>query len=449
MPQQQQQATTPRRFPESHKKKKNKNHCRITDAFFLCLGAVVYLTVQLVGPLRWSTARGGVGGVGGLDGSNTATLQQAALLLWQDSFFSTTVRRRAAVDTTDNYKESTSTMKHPSLAIYNNDDDYPTDAKPMVIGPDYKPPSYYLRKQQQQRIKHQQQRITMNMNMIMTPIMRLGHDKPTMKNMAVRVIPQRVAHRQEDDEEDDDEEKGDEEGLDDENDAPNDSSEHSHNNMLVLSVSDQQQEESPKKRPVKATSRNMIKVVGPQKKAPSLTMRRGGQVIRHARNRKQQQETRKLRVEDGRHPIFYNFYVPPENYRKAILIAQEQMRQRDLLTPGAPLYYTLIGYPNITTKFCEPNCWQYQYLETGQEVDTLQSLWEYCHQVGQDDEWVTYIHDKGSFHDNGNNRRARKIGTRAALACRKLLLNRDPDSHNWNVCGASFTVLPQFHTSAK
>ena len=155
----------------------------------------------------------------------------------------------------------------------------------------------------------------------------------------------------------------------------------------------------------------------------------------------------KLRKEDGRNPIFYNLFVPQENYKNTLLIMKEQMRQRELLAPKAPLYYTLIATENISPEFCEPNCFERAFLKSGHEVDTQQALWEYCQH--RPDEWVTYIHDKGSFHDNGNNKKARKIATRAALACRRLLLNRDPKSHDWNVCGASFNILPQFQSNAK
>ena len=154
--------------------------------------------------------------------------------------------------------------------------------------------------------------------------------------------------------------------------------------------------------------------------------------------------------EDGRHPIFYNLYIAPKNVKNTMKIAEEQMRQRELLAPGSPVYYTLIAQKNVSSQFCEPNCRQRAHLKEGHEVDTIQALWEYCRVEDHAEEWVTYLHDKGSFHDNGNNKRARKIATRAALACRKLFLRQDPKSMSRrNVCGATFVVLPQFQTSAK
>lgn len=179
------------------------------------------------------------------------------------------------------------------------------------------------------------------------------------------------------------------------------------------------------------------------------------QIIRAARGaaqlrrRRARQKQRKAVLQEDRrlHPIFYNVYVPPDNYKNALLIAQEQMRQRKMLTPNATLFYTLIGSPKVSPQFCEPNCYLREYLEQGHEVETQQAIWEYCQD--RPDEWVTYLHDKGSLHDNENNKRARRIATRAALACRKLLLHRNPNTFDWNICGAGFNVLPQFQGNAK
>uniref|UniRef100_A0A7S3L4N9 Uncharacterized protein n=1 Tax=Amphora coffeiformis TaxID=265554 RepID=A0A7S3L4N9_9STRA len=185
-------------------------------------------------------------------------------------------------------------------------------------------------------------------------------------------------------------------------------------------------------------------------RGPSSTERKNR--VRVAREEVEQRRRANMRKrtivqqDESRHPIFYNLYVQPDNYKNSMLIAQEQMQQREMLATNATLFYTLIGSPKVTTEFCEPNCHQREYLEQGQEVDTHQAIWEYCQD--RPDEWVTYLHDKGSLHDNENNRRARRIATRAALACRKLILNRSPTSFNWNICGAGFNVLPQFQGNA-
>ena len=122
-------------------------------------------------------------------------------------------------------------------------------------------------------------------------------------------------------------------------------------------------------------------------------------------------------------PIFYNFFVPHgssdddssnNNYNNynptenAVRIAAEQMVQRNMSEPGSLLLYTLIGHPNvtITDEFCQPNCYQREYLEEGDEIDTYQALWNHCFQ--HPDDLVTYIHDRGSFHSTSMNEPQRR-----------------------------------------
>ena len=179
---------------------------------------------------------------------------------------------------------------------------------------------------------------------------------------------------------------------------------------------------------------------------------------------KQQQRQQQ---QQQRHPIFYNLYVPPQDLSVTMSIVQEQMAQRQRIAPRSPLYYTLIGTTvspnnnnknNFTADFCQPNCRQRAYLKQGDEMDTLQAVWEYCRAYNNnnddtnddDDEFVTYIHDKGSFHNNPSNRRARKQATRAALHCRQQLTSRQPsNTFSCNACGDTFNVVPQYHTTAK
>ena len=125
-------------------------------------------------------------------------------------------------------------------------------------------------------------------------------------------------------------------------------------------------------------------------------------------------------------PIFYNAYVPigDNKTKNAIKIIKEQLNERNKTSCGSSIIYTLIGNKDvdpIIQQECQPNCTQRAFLPSGNEVDTLQGLWEHCQDHPTD--IVTYIHDKGSFHPSGSNSAARRVGTKAALTCRGLLLD--------------------------
>jgi hypothetical protein len=123
-------------------------------------------------------------------------------------------------------------------------------------------------------------------------------------------------------------------------------------------------------------------------------------------------------------PIFYNVYIPEKSTKPILKIIQEQIKVRNETDPEAPILYTLIGSQKVDESIqnmCQPNCTQRDYLEKGNEIDTLQALWEYCHD--NPFQIVTYIHDKGSFHPSHANRNARGVGTKGALACRGLMLD--------------------------
>jgi hypothetical protein len=133
-------------------------------------------------------------------------------------------------------------------------------------------------------------------------------------------------------------------------------------------------------------------------------------------------------------PIFYNVYIPEDNNTKqenAFRIIREQMQQRKLSDPKSPVFYTLIGSPNITDEFCQPNCQRLAHYPKGDEVNTLQALWDYCQ--SHPTELVTYIHDKGSFHHTEHNEKTRRTATKAALDCRTEMAKQRGFSP-YNVC---------------
>lgn len=151
-------------------------------------------------------------------------------------------------------------------------------------------------------------------------------------------------------------------------------------------------------------------------------------------------------------PIFYNLYIPddgdPEKLQNALRIVQEQMQQRSWSDPESEVLYTLIGYSKaITDAFCQPHCHQRNYLSSGDEVDTLQALYEYCVAPDHSNQLVTYLHDKGSFHNSQHNTKTRRMATKAALDCRNLLVEKDVDDQ-FNVCTGRFMILPQYLATA-
>ena len=182
-------------------------------------------------------------------------------------------------------------------------------------------------------------------------------------------------------------------------------------------------------------------------------------------------------------PIFYNAYVPigENKTNNAIKIIKEQLNERSKTSYGSSIIYTLIGNKHvdpIIQQECQPNCTQRAYLPSGDEVDTLQGLWEHCQDHPTD--IVTYIHDKGSFHPSGSNSAARRVGTKAALTCRGLLLdhhlpqietdenetddsgeegvnstktenqsnNKNKENNQCNICSYRFYAFPVFHARA-
>ena len=183
---------------------------------------------------------------------------------------------------------------------------------------------------------------------------------------------------------------------------------------------------------------------------------------------KEAKEAKAQQSQQLRHPIFYNLYIPPNGDQAVHSIVAEQIAQvQRIAGDAAPVLVTLIAlaqdYKNFTInaqqqqqQLC-PSCHLRQYLEQGDEMDTLQALWQYCQttEYPADQEFVTYIHDKGSLHNTKTNRAARKISTRGALQCRRLFLlvsegnKSSPLTKDCNACGDTFTLVPQFHATAK
>lgn len=173
-------------------------------------------------------------------------------------------------------------------------------------------------------------------------------------------------------------------------------------------------------------------------------------------------------------PMFYNFYITPDYPDQAVAIALEQMKERKMTGPNETILYTLIGGdPNSHTpelssiietiksnEWCRNDndqsqlqnhtrngsCRMREYLHKGDEVDTLQALWQYC--VAHPHEIVSYFHDKGSFHSTSENVKARRLGTKSTFHCHSDSILKN-NLHECNVCTARFSTQPQYAGAAK
>lgn len=166
-------------------------------------------------------------------------------------------------------------------------------------------------------------------------------------------------------------------------------------------------------------------------------------------------------------PIFYNLFVPPNNVKNTQRIVKEQIQERNWTSPNATILYTLIGdasFQNYVTSLCQhsddemsssssSSCILREHIPSyGDEQHTLQSLWEYCQQqtrtFDNQDIFVTYIHDKGSFHATEANEKARRMATKGALDCRNVW-PQAKHPRSCNICMGAFHIFPQYLASAK
>ena len=188
-------------------------------------------------------------------------------------------------------------------------------------------------------------------------------------------------------------------------------------------------------------------------------------------------------------PIFYNLYYPspsssPENQTELVeintrirRIMLEQMEQRKTIESNSTVYITLIGrhteeeeennndnendeLRKQILQDCSPNCYIRESIQVGTEANTIQAMIDYCNKhnshdntgdndiidIDIDDILVTYIHDKGSYHDTISNSIARYHTTKAAIECRLEMLQQPTKC---NICTGKFNIIPQYHASSK
>mmetsp|Transcript_45794 Transcript_45794/g.139123 ORF Transcript_45794/g.139123 Transcript_45794/m.139123 type:complete len:439 (-) Transcript_45794:229-1545(-) len=165
-------------------------------------------------------------------------------------------------------------------------------------------------------------------------------------------------------------------------------------------------------------------------------------------------------------PVFYNVFVPPDDpagRANALDIVREQLDQIDSSARARdlPIYYALAGDLSASVELetmCRANgrreCSQLWAEEEGNEYKTLQRVYEYCRDLPRGESptktrgnnssvWVTYFHNKGSFHPSPENTVQRQMTTKAAFsdACQSA------PGDMCNVCSARFSPQPFLHSS--
>jgi hypothetical protein len=145
--------------------------------------------------------------------------------------------------------------------------------------------------------------------------------------------------------------------------------------------------------------------------------------------------------------IFYNVYMEPGSQGRrrqtSLQSLREHLEQIANSTFGqSTLYYNMIG--SNDTAFVRSYSHQMdvrliRHMETGQEVDTLQDLYNFCQD--RPNVTVVYLHNKGSFHPSKANDKVRRLTTRSATSepCRSI--SSDPRCTS---CAMNVMLQPRY-----
>ena len=157
--------------------------------------------------------------------------------------------------------------------------------------------------------------------------------------------------------------------------------------------------------------------------------------------------------------IFYNIFIPQppddndnDNERGdyALSVVEEQLGHYSSTTAGTrssvTVNYMLIGNTGAAgdlQRICEKHnigaCQLLQAVEQGDEVLTLEALYDYCQEHPLS--LVTYLHNKGSFHPSPENTAIRKLLTKSVFSdeCQDMPIDE------CSVCALRFSPLPFTH----
>ncbi len=147
--------------------------------------------------------------------------------------------------------------------------------------------------------------------------------------------------------------------------------------------------------------------------------------------------------------IFYNIFIPPDG-DYALSVVAEQLGQYSNSKAGSrsSINYMLIGNTDAAGdlyRICETHntgtCQLLQAVEQGDEVLTLEALYDYCQEHPLS--LVTYLHNKGSFHPSPENTAFRNLLTKSVFSdeCQDIPIDE------CTVCSSRFSPLPHTHFS--
>jgi len=145
--------------------------------------------------------------------------------------------------------------------------------------------------------------------------------------------------------------------------------------------------------------------------------------------------------------IFYNIFIPPDG-DYALSVVAEQLGQYSNSKAGSrsSINYMLIGNTDAAGdlhRLCETHntgtCQLLQAVEQGDEVLTLEALYDYCQEHPLS--LVKYLHNKGSFHPSPENTAFRNLLTKSVFSdeCQDIPIDE------CTVCAARFAPLPHTH----
>lgn len=134
--------------------------------------------------------------------------------------------------------------------------------------------------------------------------------------------------------------------------------------------------------------------------------------------------------------IFYNMFIEQErDFERVESLFQEQISFLNDSIHGEVAILS-IGYPFRNTS---PSARIIKHLSQGDEILTLQELWNYCQ--NNPSSKVIYLHSKGSFHASSRNDLLRIFITKGALSEECFHLSTD-----CNMCSSRMSPFPHLHS---
>lgn len=143
--------------------------------------------------------------------------------------------------------------------------------------------------------------------------------------------------------------------------------------------------------------------------------------------------------------VFYNTYQNPNDTAIAREIIYYQIKAiNNSPLANSTVYYSRVGdlskWPiNKCLNEGSRECIELVAKEEGDEVETVQPLYEYC--VNNQNDRVIYMHSKGSFTRSKSNRILMKILVKA-ITSEDCLLKMGTNGYDCNTCSSQFNGFP-------